>query len=84
MLLVRELCVSMPKTSLLGDGSCRGWINEASMAVGQVRDAPVGFRRVVDGDDGGLWEWSSRGDRGWIDGRMLVDLLTSHLLRWTI
>ncbi|KAG9991578.1 hypothetical protein KCU98_g54, partial [Aureobasidium melanogenum] len=43
MLLVRELCVSMPKASLLGDGNCKGWINEASMAVRRTRDVSVGF-----------------------------------------
>lgn len=79
MLLVRELCVSMPKASLLGDGSCRGWINEASMAVRQVRDA-AGLGRVVNSDVGGRRERSDRGDRCLVDGRMLVDLLTSHLV----
>lgn len=43
MLLVRELCVSMPKASLLGEGSCKGWINEASMAVGRPADVSVDF-----------------------------------------
>lgn len=33
----------MPKASLLGDGNCKGWINEASMAVRQTEDASVGF-----------------------------------------
>lgn len=79
MLLVRELCVSMPKASLLGDGNCRGWINEASMAVRQVRDA-VGLGRVVNSDVGGMSESSSRGGRCFVDGRMLVDVLTSHLV----
>jgi hypothetical protein len=86
MLLVRELCVSMPKASLLGDGSCKGWINEASMAVRQVRDSSVRLQRVVEGGVGGLWKSVDFGDsdRYWVDGRMLVGVLTSHLLRWTI
>jgi hypothetical protein len=76
----------MPKASLLGDGSCKGWINEASMAVRQVRDSSVRLQRVVEGGVGGLWKSVDFGDsdRYWVDGRMLVGVLTSHLLRWTI
>lgn len=68
----------MPQSSLLSEGNCKGWINEASMARRQTGDASEGFD-----------EWKMKvmavhgkscggGNGCLLDGRMLIDLLTSH------